>query len=526
MSGQAENPIPDEIITTDHPRSVLDDVVSRGRRRRGPTAVGILWQRFRQLSSAANVMIRDWLSRFRQQLITAGFSFGIHLILFVLLALWILPTESTSQLINLFAEIAPEEMPVEPVVLTEFVQPETLDDAELDNSMQQVIDIVEDQAVDLLAADLTNEFKLNLLPTAADFESLVNPGEFGGRSSIGKRAALKKYGGTVESERAVDAGLRWLLTIQRSDGSWDFSAVGNSAQPGFLNDADTGATALALLCFLGAGHTHLSSGQYQDAVARGLRSLMTSARVADGEADLRGGNQGNSGMYVQGIATICLCEAHALEPGDYKLERLARKAIRFIEDSQHPSGGGWRYKPREAGDTSVVGWQVMALQSARTGSIQVSRKALRGAGYFLDRVQTRNGAEYKYTPGRGRSATPTMTAVGLLCRMYLGWKHDNSILERGVAGLSAKGPSPVDMYYNYYATQVLHHWGGKDWKRWNKIMREGLIRTQIEDGQAAGSWPVMGPHAGAGGQLYQTTLCLLTLEVYYRHLPMYRHLQN
>jgi len=471
-------------------------------------------------------MARDWLNRFRQQLITAGVSFVIHLILFVLLALWILPTESTNQLINLFAEIAPEGQPVEPVVLTEFVQPETLDDAELDNSMQQVIDIVEDQAVDLLAANLTNDFKLELLPTDRDFEALVNPGEFGGRSSIGKRAALKKYGGTVESERAVNAGLKWLLTIQRSDGSWDFSAVGDSAQSGFLNDADTGATAMALLCFLGAGHTHHSSGQYQDAVTRGMRFLMSSAQVADGEADLRGGNQGNSGMYVQGIATICLCEAHALEPGDYKLERLARKAIRFIENSQHPSGGGWRYRRGEAGDTSVVGWQVMALQSARSGSIRVSRNALRGAGYFLDSVQVSNGAEYKYLPGRGDSATPTMTAVGLLCRMYLGWKHDNSILKRGVAGLAARGPHREDMYYNYYATQVLHHWGGKEWNRWNKVMREGLIRMQIEDGLAAGSWPVMGPHSGAGGQLYQTTLCLLTLEVYYRHLPMYRHLQN
>ena len=38
-----------------------------------------------------------------------------------------------------------------------------------------------------------------------------------------------------------------------------------------------------------------------------------------------------------------------------------------------------------------------------------------------------------------------------------------------------------------------------------------------------GSWsPDQGQWAGFGGRLYQTCLCIYMLEVYYRHLPIYK----
>lgn len=287
-----------------------------------------------------------------------------------------------------------------------------------------------------------------------------------------------------------------------------------------------GSTSMALLCFLGAGHTHRSRGQYQQTVKDGLDYLMKEARSDRTSADLRGDYQGNSGMYVQGLAAICLCEAHALEPGDRKLKRLAGKAIRFIEKAQDPKGGGWRYEPNQPGDTSVAGWQVMAMQSAKSGGISVSRRTIEGVERFLDAAQADEGARYKYIPGRRNDASPAMTSVGLLCRMYMGWRRDHSALRRGVAWLSALGPGSENMYHNYYATQVIHHWGGQEWHKWNRVMREQLVSRQITDGPAAGSWSPRGPHAGAGGQIYQTALSLLTLEVYYRHLPIYRQLED
>ena len=84
-------------------------------------------------------------------------------------------------------------------------------------------------------------------------------------------------------------------------------------------------------------------------------------------------------------------------------------------------------------------------------------------------------------------------------------------------------PQSNNMYFNYYATQVMHHWGGEEWTRWNEVMRDHLIRTQhpLKDGHLAGSWDIADPHGGGGGRLYMTCLSIMTLEVYYRHLPMY-----
>ena len=161
---------------------------------------------------------------------------------------------------------------------------------------------------------------------------------------------------------------------------------------------------------------------------------------------------------------------------------------------------------RQPGDTSVVGWQVMALKSGNDAKLDVSKKAFKGAETFLDLVQSNRGTQYAYMPGGGRFSEPrnSMTAVGLLCRMYLGWDRTNARLAGGVAHLDSAKPSPDDMYYNYYGTQVMHHWGGEEWTRWNDVMRDQLVNSQhhVRSGHQAGSWDVLDPHGGAGAALY------------------------
>ena len=138
----------------------------------------------------------------------------------------------------------------------------------------------------------------------------------------------------------------------------------------------------------------------------------------------------------------------------------------------------------------------MALKSAKTGHLRIPEHTFPDAKRFLDFVQSDGGSRYGYD---NRGATPPMTAIGLLCRMYLGWMRDNPALEQGVEFLSQKGPSPEDIYYDYYATQVLHHWGGPEWKKWNQVLRDHLIETQVKDGDAAGSWKPTGDR-GAGAR--------------------------
>jgi hypothetical protein len=167
----------------------------------------------------------------------------------------------------------------------------------------------------------------------------------------------------------------------------------------------------------------------------------------------------------------------------------------------------------------------MALKSASMGyHTSVPRQTLLRCYGFLDRVQLEDGARYRYMIGRPQQS-PATTAIGLLCRMYLGWKKDNPGLARGVEQLSKRGPSTgaqADMYFNYYATQVMRHWDGEQWEKWNEEMRDFLIESQAKRGAETGSWHFDEHHGNIGGRLYTTSMATMTLEVYYRHLPLYQ----
>jgi hypothetical protein len=338
-----------------------------------------------------------------------------------------------------------------------------------------------------------------------------------GRGADHRAAMIKRFGGTPASEKAVAMALRWFAQHQSPDGSWHFnheqgSCQGQCPNPGDMNDP-IAATAMAILPFLGAGQTH-REGEYQQQVQSGLDFLV---RSIDSTGSLA---YGPGNMYSHGLASIALCEAYAMS-GDHKLMQPAQAVIQFIVLAQDPRGGGWRYAPRQPGDTSVVGWQVMALKSAHMAYLDVPAATVKGATRFLDSVQVDRGAYYRYM--NPRPPRDTVTSVGLLCRMYLGWKRELPAMRRGVELLSKTGPSKEDMYFNYYATQVLRHWGGEEWVKWNQVMRDQLVDSQNRTGHAQGSWIIEGSDRGIskGGRVYCTSLATMILEVYYRHMPLY-----
>lgn len=342
-------------------------------------------------------------------------------------------------------------------------------------------------------------------------------GALGDRSPQGRAGLVGSGDGgpTDLSERAVERALRWLVAHQCEDGSWHFNhneslCGGLCRNPGTVSTT-TGATGMVLLAFLGAGYTH-TEGEHQEAVRRGLYYLARRAIVTTEGADLQEGT-----MYAQGLATIALCEAYAMT-GDPALRDLAHEAVRMVVFAQDKSGGGWRYHPGDPGDTTVTGWQLMALKSGEMAGLEVPRSALYRAQSFLDRVSCEDGAQYGYMSTDPRRST---TAVGLLMRMYGGWPRDNSALRRGVAHLARWGPSQDDIYYNYYATQAMFHWGGSDWKRWNRELRDRLVATQAGAGHESGSWYFPNQKTESGGRLCSTCLAVMTLEVYYRYMPLY-----
>jgi hypothetical protein len=398
-----------------------------------------------------------------------------------------------------------EDVPLNPLANDTDAAPTSLDLASLNDSLVRQEDLLKTTGV-----------------TGASGQGV------GGRSGALKGELLKK-GGSDASEAAVARALKWLSNHQLPDGGWNFdlekcpTCHGLCKDSGEGNDARLGATAMALLPFLGAGQTH-REGQYKEVVRKGLYYLTTHTDNTGGFLSM---HEPRGTMYSHGLGTIALCEAYAMT-NDRTLMPYAQGAVNFIAYAQDPVGGGWRYRPRvEAGDTSVVGWQIMALKSAQMAGLEVPNSVLNRAVKFLDSVQSDDGAIYGYTaPSDGfRRGT---SSVGLLCRMYLGWKKDNPGLKKGVSLISREGPSMprrtdnrADMYYNYYATQVLRHWGGHEFDQWNGKVRDWLVESQAREGHETGSWFFSFDFHSVGGRLYCTSMATMMLEVYYRHLPLY-----
>jgi hypothetical protein len=216
--------------------------------------------------------------------------------------------------------------------------------------------------------------------------------------------------------------------------------------------------------------------------------------------------------------------------GDRAIGYAAQNAINFIQAAQNKKSGGWRYQPGEEGDLSIVGWQVMALKSAQMAGLTVDAAVLERAKDYIRSTSSGSmgslgGGLFAYQPGNAPSTT--MTSVGLLCSQYLGAARNDPAMVEGTAYLMRNLPDPAvrNVYYWYYAAQVMHNQPGPDWDTWNRRMRNVLVESQVHEGCEAGSWDPLQPAVDAwgkqGGRLMMTCLSALTLEVYYRFLPLY-----
>ena len=359
------------------------------------------------------------------------------------------------------------------------------------------------------------------------------------------RSAIALAGGASSaSEEAVEHALKWLAIHQDPDGRWNGGRRRDSAGgvirgeksftslcPGdlictgesYYFEADTAMTGLSLLAFLGAGQTH-QAGPHANTVTNGL-SFLIRTQKADG--DLRGSSV-NVGMYCHAIASLALCEAYALT-SDRALRGPAERAVKFLMDSRTSDKSGWRYKPgdRFGGDTSILGWAVMVMKTAREVDILVPEDARTGALRWLRSVAEGSARGLAiYRPGESYPVTPTMTAEAWVCRQFLGVGGPGPASDEAASYLLQHSPDrdPFNLYYWYYATLAFYQHGGDAWERWNDRVRDQLVKTQTRGGHADGSWdPVLckDKHDVLGGRIYTTAVATLTLEVYYRYLRLY-----
>jgi len=595
------------VLTEAQQKQAAKPPVSTKKWEKGRKATGVREElEEREEEGAAGLVWRDFLENNQSWLISSAF----HALLLVVLGVWMVH-DSRPEVRVMASTEPPEE--IEDELPEEFELDKPLDPVEVPPSdvIDRVVDMMplEPEIDHVAAAEGLNAASMetinfnpddvipfnNLLANSRGLGNLdqIGPGRgdkgdghgaggtghgLGGRGA--RRTKATELGATPESENAVDLALKWLADHQFPDGGWSFKhqlcphCQGKCPNPGEIEESRTGATAMGVLPFLGAGQTH-QVGDFQQTVAAGLKFLIARMVMRPGQ----GGDLRDTGgrMYSHGLATLALCEAYAMSmtpdqarrmenvyrgsddkkggiegvvgndghssPSQQKKDELrpkqpaanigprdiaalkaaAQAALNYIAYAQDPAQGGWRYQPRTPGDSSVVGWQLMAVTSGRMAGLAVHPATVLRASNFLDFVQRDDyGADYGYTDkSRGTNAT---RAIGLLCRMYLGWPKDHPGIEQGVQALSDMRPSHGDMYYNYYATQVMNQYGGELWKRWNDVMRDQLVNSQAKAGCPRGSWFFAGGGHGSqrGGRLYCTSMAAMTLEVYYRKTPLYR----
>jgi hypothetical protein len=452
-----------------------------------------------------------------------------HLVIVLVMATWMLPTVEEPVLADLSVNPNISEEPIEVLSI------EPLEDVELEvnpevSSFEPQPDTpnISDQAMvseamDIDAAQATMEVaELSVGPPvkAGLMTSVgaVSGTGMTGRGKAARTALVATGGGSPDSERAVALALKWLAAHQLPDGGWSYnhalapSCQGKCDTPGKLVEARNAATAMGLLPFLGAGQTHVE-GEYKQVVQAGLSYLINHEK-----ATKQGGSWHEDGgrMYSHGLAAIVMCEAYGMTH-DERLRVPAQAAVYFIMNVQDKVSGGWGYGG-PGRDTSVAGWQIMALKSANMAYLEVWPASIRGIDNVLNMVSADSGASYGYnSPGRGAATT----AVGCLSRLYVGkhfgWSKDHPAMQRAMETMAKAGPARNNLYRDYYAAQFMFQMTGAKgdmWEKWNTAMRDGIVKSQDQTGHQAGSWKTGYSH----GRLMNTCLSTLILEVYYRHM--------
>ena len=352
-------------------------------------------------------------------------------------------------------------------------------------------------------------------------------GSFGQRNGAGRRLLVKRNGGNRATESAVNKALEWLAYHQEPDGHWDIKKYegGGSVAGGIAGDC--GVSAIATLAFLGAGHTS-KIGNYKDNVKLAVDWL-----IKQQQGDGNFGNSDHYGPeYNSALSTLALAENFAMTK-DPVCGDAAQKGIDYVEKIQNEAGG-WAHSNGGYRSTSVVGWAVMALKSAKIAGLKTKPESFERALKYFDKAAEKDADGYwgkvYYNENRGLSYNKqiTTTAVGMVCLEFMGQGHETEQQAELIVqhppewkvNTDIESDNPQNFYHWYYSTLGLFQHGGDLWKKWNAGLIQALVPNQRKDGDMNGSWNPCTGWDAAGGRVYTTAMGALCLEVYYRYLQL------
>lgn len=347
-------------------------------------------------------------------------------------------------------------------------------------------------------------------------------GKFGTRFGGGRRNAIRAGGGGKRTESAVNWALKWLAAHQESDGRWDCAEYGGGGHGG----DDVAVTSLAVLAFLGAGNS-TKFGRYRRNVSKAVEWLMTQQNES-----------GHAGphRYTGGIYTMALAEAFGMSE-DPEIGRAAQRAVDWACKSQCATGA-WDYQPKSTrSDTSVSGWWIMGLKSAKVAGLSIPSEVMNAARKYIEAATSPTGqVGYAYkdvtsvAQVKPEKGSIRMTAVSLTCLQFLGAPRTDARVvgcaNKSVANLPQA--NKFDFYEWYYQALGLFQMGvtSNYWQSFNEPMKRSLVTTQVKVGtveQNKGSWnPESDEYGNGWGRVGQTAIGALMLEIYYRYEEIHK----
>ena len=311
-----------------------------------------------------------------------------------------------------------------------------------------------------------------------------------------------------ESERAIRAGIAFLVNTQAADGSW-------------LSDGTTGRypvaiTSLAGLALLANGNT-CTSGPHASAVRAAVEFVLKSA---DAESGLIGEEDPGRPMFGHGFAMLFLAEAYG-SSGQGALDRRIRqtlaRAIALTARSQSVAGG-WYYTPDSTLDEGAVTvTQMQGMRACANAGIPVPPETVaRALGYI--RLSARADGGIAYRAHESEDSRPGITCAGLAVMLAAGLYQDPLIdgaLAYARENVPLAGRSPAGgthfFYSHMYLSQVMYFRGGQEWRDYFDGIRTWLVSAQAEDGSWQGDYI---------GRAYGTASALMILQLPYNHLPV------
>lgn len=317
----------------------------------------------------------------------------------------------------------------------------------------------------------------------------------------------------AEVRRACDRGLAWLASQQQPNGAWRCKIAYKLYETYEGEDGDdVGVTSIALMAFVGAGHTP-NRGKYGRVVARGLDFVLSCVREEDGYITANG-----TRMYSHAFATMFLAEIYGMSKRRDVKEKL-RRAVDLIVWAQNKEGG-WRYQPTPIdADLSVTVSTLQALRAARNVGLVVPIDTIERAMRYVKECATRYGFTYQKVNDYSFNDTRisyALTACGVVALFSAGL-YDSREIRDGLRYLEEnrhqlRWGKYHYFYGHYYASQAMYLAGSRYWENYYPRVKEGILQGQRSDG----SWQ------DDVGLTYATAMAVVVLQMPCEWLPLFQ----